>query len=81
MGACFQAPCAAPGQRHVMPNICLFHCHPHQHMSFHTHKTTSMLAKCAGIFVWMGCLEPLTTSPQGQEEKRGRTKVIIVTIK
>ena len=72
MGACFQAPCAAPGQRPMETLLCLtflsFHHYPHRHMSLHMHKTTSKLAKCAGIFVWMGCLEPLTISSQGQGE-------------
>ena len=45
-----------------MPNICSIHHYPHRHMSSLMHKTTSMLAKHAGPFVWMGCLEPIIIS-------------------
>ena len=51
-----------------MPNISSFHHYPHWHMSFHMHKTASTLAKHAGIFVWMGCSEPVIISPKNMLE-------------
>ena len=43
VGACFQAPCATPGQR-PMETLIISHL-----MFLHMHKTTSKLPKLAGI--------------------------------
>ena len=66
MGACFRAPCATPGQDGWKHCLCLTFSHCHG--SFHLHKTMSMLPECAGIFVLMGCFEPLTISPKVKEK-------------
>ena len=67
MGACFQAPHAAPGQRPMETLLCLtclsFHHYPPHHMSPHMHKTTSTLVKHAGILCGWAVWSPLQYLP------------------
>ena len=66
-----------------MLNSFSFHRYLHRHMSLHLHKTTSTLVKYAGIFCVDGLFgqAPYNISPRSRRVKKGRKKVIIVTIK
>ena len=79
MGACFQAPHAAPGQRPMETFLCLniFTSHHYCHMSFHLHKTTSTLLECAGILCGWAVWSPLQYLPKVKERK-GEEIIIIM---
>ena len=75
MGACFQALCAAPGQRPMETLLCLTFSY-FIALVFTLPRVLSYTQNYQHIvrmrwnFVWIGCLEPLTISPQGQGENK-----------
>ena len=79
MGACFQAPHAAPGQRPMETFSCLtnfffsFPHYSHHHMSLHMHKTSSTLVKCAWILCGWAVWSPLQYLPWVKERRRKKT--------